>query len=688
MLFGRTLGLVGSVLAVAAASNVDQDPEIGQPHLERRADGETIKYGYDSSVEYDYVVVGSGAGGAPLASRLALAGNKVLLIEAGGDAGNDITPQVPALMLQSTEYEPQAWDYFVDHYADLERQKRDSKMVYRKSDGEKYVGLSPPADAEPLGVLYPRAGTLGGCSTHNAMISVYPFDNDWKYIQELTGDDSWEPSKMRNYFKKLERNEYLPNSVIGHGFGGWLKTSLTSLSLVVEDQKLLSLIISAATAQGKGLLGGLLHTVTGLAKILTKDLNSGFSWRDRTEAAFQVPIAVDAKTLKRNGPRDFVLSVANAEGRNGGRKYHLDVALNTFVTKINFDTSKDTPRATGVNFLNGESLYAADPRYSASKGSKGSVNVKKEVIISAGTFETPKLLKLSGVGPKEELSRFGIDVVKDLPGVGTNLQDRYEVGVIGQAPTDFFLTKDCTFGYTSPDPCLEKWQNGLTAIDKGVYASNGIAIAVTKKSSTAGQAGDVSSDPDLFISGAPADFKGYFPGYAKDSLKDARHWVWIILKARARNNAGSVTLKSTNAQEMPQITMRSFDEGTTASGADEKDLQALYEAVQFSRRAFDDLVPLDGKFAETWPGANVSAESDVKQFIKDEAWGHHASCTCAIGSDDDPMAVLDSQFRVRGVEGLRVVDASVFPKIPGYYIAVPIYMISEKAADVIINGSS
>jgi choline dehydrogenase len=359
------------------------------------------------------------------------------------------------------------------------------------------------------------------------------------------------------------------------------------------------------------------------------------------------------------------------------------------VTKINFDTHNGTkPRATGVNFLNGQSLYAADPRYSAAKGTKGSVNVKKEVIISAGTFETPKLLKLSGVGPKEELSRFNIPLVKDLPGVGTNLQDRYEVGIIGQAPTDFFLTKDCTFGYTSPDPCLEKWQNGLTAIDKGVYASNGIAIAVTKKSSTAGQAGDASSDPDLFISGAPADFKGYFPGYAKDALKDARHWVWIILKARARNNAGSVLLKSTNAQEMPQITMRSFDEGTTDGGADEKDLQALYEAVQFSRKSFKDLIPLDGKFTETWPGADVSAEEDVKQFIKDEAWGHHASCTCPIGSDDDPMAVLDSEFRVRGVDGLRVVDASVFPKIPGYYIAVPIYMISEKAADVIINGSS
>jgi choline dehydrogenase len=202
-------------------------------------------------VTYDYVVVGSGPGGGPLASRLALAGHKVLLVEAGGDAGNDITPQVPALMLQSTEYEPQSWDYFVQHYADLERQKRDSKMVYRKTDGSKYVGLSPPSDATPLGVLYPRAGTLGGCSTHNAMITVYPFDDDWKYIQQITGDRTWAPAKMRKYFQKLEKAEYLPSTIIGHGFNGWLKVSLTSLHLVVEDQKLLSLILSAATAAGK-----------------------------------------------------------------------------------------------------------------------------------------------------------------------------------------------------------------------------------------------------------------------------------------------------------------------------------------------------------------------------------------------------------------------------------------------------
>jgi choline dehydrogenase len=74
-------------------------------------------------------------------------------------------------------------------------------------------------------------------------------------------------------------------------------------------------------------------------------------------------------------------------------------------------------------------------------------------------------------------------------------------------------------------------------------------------------------------------------------------------------------------------------------------------------------------------------------YIKSQSWSHHASCTCPIGADKDPMAVLDSNFRVRGVDGLRVVDASVFPRIPGYFVAAPIYIISEKAAEAILAGN-
>ncbi|KAH6962737.1 hypothetical protein DER45DRAFT_601372 [Fusarium avenaceum] len=631
-----------------------------------------------SAIEYDYVVVGSGAGGGPVAANLAVAGFKVLLIDAGGDSGDDWVEKVPALNLLSTEFEDTRWNFYVNHYSDLNQQKRDSKMTYKKPDGSLYVGLDPPKDAKPLGVLYPRAGTLGGCTRHNALITVAAHDSDWASIAALTGDDSWSPKNMQSYFKKLEKNMYLPSSIIGHGFKGWLGTSLTSLTLVVEDLKFLSLVISAATATGKKLVGLILGTVTGLGQILLNDINA--PGQTSKTGLYQVPLSMVDSV--RGGPRDFILDTANAVNKDGTRKYHLDIKLDTLVTKIRFDTSGSKPRAVGVDYLEGPSLYRADPRSTSTEpGESGIVKAKREVIVSAGTFNTPQLLKLSGIGPKKELDSFDIPVLVDLPGVGTNMQDRYEATVIGKTDSDFAITSKCTFMRTLPDPCLEQYKKGLGPITKGVYATNGIALGVVLKSSVAGD------EPDLFISGAPAKFKGYFPGYASDSLADARHWAWIILKAHSRNNAGTVTLKSTDARDMPIINFNSYDSGVNDKGEGDKDLQATYEGFQFARKAFKSLIPLDGDFPEVWPGKNATNEKQAKQFIKDEAWGHHASCTCPIGADNDPMAVLDSQFRVRGTEGLRVVDASVFPKIPGFYIALPLYMVAEKASDVIIQSA-
>ncbi|OHW99271.1 choline dehydrogenase [Colletotrichum incanum] len=675
MRFSLVITLVAAVADSASAIAVPwrsfQKQPRHDPFINRRAANETLD-------GYDYVVVGSGPGGGPVAANLAIAGYKVLLIDAGGDSGDSWTEKVPALHLMSTEFEDTRWNYFVNHYSDLKQQKRDSKMTYEMPDGSFYVGLNPPAEAKPLGVWYPRAGTLGGCSRHNALISVNAHDSDWSKIASLTGDDSWSPTNMRSYFQKLEKNMYLPSSIIGHGYSGWLGTSLTSLSLVVEDQKLLSLIISAASAMGKSLLGLLLNTVTGLGQVLLRDINA--PGQTSKTGLYQVPLAMTDSI--RGGPRDLILNTANAVNSDGSRKYHLDIKLDTLVTKIRFDENNEKPRAVGVDFLEGSSLYRADPRSgSASPTGSGSVDAKREVIISAGAFNTPQLLKLSGIGPKSELESFDVPVLVDLPGVGTNMQDRYEATVIGKTNSDFVITSKCTFLESSPDPCLEQYQKGLEPISKGVYATNGIAIAIVLKSSVA------EDEPDLFISGAPAKFKGYFPGYASDSLADAQHWAWIILKAHSRNNAGTVTLKSTDPRDMPRIDFNYYDTGVNSGGEGDKDLQATYEGFQFTRRAFDSLIPLDGSFPEVWPGTNVTSEEDAKQFLKDEAWGHHASCTCPIGSDDDPIAVLDSNFKVRGTEGLRVVDASIFPKIPGFYIALPLYIVSEKASDVIIQAA-
>ena len=136
---------------------------------------------------------------------------------------------------------------------------------------------------------------------------------------------------------------------------------------------------------------------------------------------------------------------------------------------------------------------------------------------------------------------------------------------------------------------------------------------------------------------------------------------------------------------MPLINFNYFETGVNGNSEAAKDLQAVYEGFQFARRTFKSQIPLDGSFPEVWPGTSVVSEKDAKSWLKNEAWGHHASCTCPIGPDSDPKAVLDSDFKVKGVDGLRVVDASIFPKIPGFYIALPLYIVSEKASDVIIK---
>jgi choline dehydrogenase-like flavoprotein len=86
------------------------------------------------------------------------------------------------------------------------------------------------------------------------------------------------------------------------------------------------------------------------------------------------------------------------------------------------------------------------------------------------------------------------------------------------------------------------------------------------------------------------------------------------------------------------------------------------------------------------PGPQAQSRDDLARFVRDEAWGHHASCTCKIGPAEDPMAVVDSKFRVHGTRNLRVVDASVFPRIPGYFILTPIYMISQKASEDMLDA--
>lgn len=626
-----------------------------------------------SNGDYDYVIVGSGAGGGPLAARLASAGFTVLLLEAGGDpcSADDsgrLMYEVPIFHAFSTEYPPCAWNYFVRHYTDDVQQAKDSKIV--NVDGQNQI-------------WYPRAGTLGGCTAHNAMITVVPQDDEWNAIADLTGDSTWAADNMRQYFERLENCHYVPNPnsvkggvnkilsdigglfhgkddnqdpTGGHGFNGWLGTSEADPGLVLKDGQLMRLLLDGV----KNALSDHLGPVD--VGIDTHFDPNDIRYRNSSpEGLIATPLAVESG--KRNGPREFLLRTQLQFPDK------LTIHQNTLATRVLFEGTK----AVGVEFIEQAHLYRADPQAAGDGSSlpRRQATAGREVILSAGAFNTPQLLMLSGVGPRAQLTKFGIPEVVNLPGVGTNLQDRYEVGVVSCFARDFELINGATFALPNPepDPCMQQWLKD----GSGIYGTNGALMGMILRSSKE------VKEPDLYILGIPASFGGYKPGYSKSLEYHHNRFTWTVLKART-NNTGSVELKSAFPWDTPAINFQYFGDGSRTS---DPDLDAVISGVQFVRRMNHRLAG-DGLISsEETPGPAYATDDQLRQFVRNEAWGHHASCTCRIGADGDEMAVLDSHFRVRGTQSLRVVDASVFPKIPGYYIVTAIYMVSEKANEVI-----
>lgn len=595
--------------------------------------------GTPQNPDFDYIVIGSGAGGGPVAARLAEAGYTVGLIEAGQAPEQDWY-NVPVFHAFASEHPYISWEFFVKHYADENRSKRD----------EKYL-------ADKGGVFYPRAGTLGGCTQHHAMITVYPHNSDWQNIADLTGDASWAPDKMRAYFEKLERCAYVKDPGQGkpnptrHGYKGWLSTTDFDLTLGLGDPAVVQTVLKAIKAAW-------LEGFSGVLPDLPQDPND---WRTpQFEGVAFAPLATLAG--RRAGTRELI----NSTRAKFPQK--LILRQSNLATKILFDGNK---RAIGVECWEGQHLYRADPGSSGA----GPYEVKRyycsrEVILAGGAFNSPQLLMLSGIGPAAHLQQFHIPLLADRPGVGKNLQDRYEVGVVSEMKQSWKIIEKATFEPPLPnqpgDPCYVDWQNG-----KGVYTTNGSLLAVIRKSSP-----DLP-DPDLFMFALAGKFHGYFPGYSKEVERTKNFLTWMVLKAHTKNTAGFVRLKSADPRDRPEINFMHFNDPDGAK----RDLDALVKGVDFVRKVSKHNTAIK---QEVIPGPGTATGDQIRQFVQDNAWGHHASCSNRMGKPSDPEAVVDSNFRVIGVQGLRVVDASVFPRIPGFFIVTPIYMIAEKAADVIL----
>jgi choline dehydrogenase len=388
--------------------------------------------------------------------------------------------------------------------------------------------------------------------------------------------------------------------------------------------------------------------------------------RNQPEGLWQIPLAV--RDGRRNGTRERIKDVAR---RHPDR---LVMRTGALVTRVLFDeTPGAEPVARGVEYLEQEHSYRADPHADPGPApAPKQVRVRREVILSGGAFNTPQLLQLSGIGPRAELSRHGIRCLVDLPGVGANLQDRYEVGVVSRMRADFSLLKGLTFEPPAAgedgDPGYVQWRKG-----EGVYTTNGALLGVVRRSNP-----DLAS-PVLFVFGLPAHFTGYYPGYSAALAQHSCMFTWAVLKAHTVNRAGTVRLRSADPRDTPDIRFRYFDEGDDTA---QQDLDAVVTGIEAARSIMTCLG--DDVEAELVPGEDVRTQDELRSFVRDQAWGHHASCTAAMGRRSDPGAVLDSRFRVHGTRGLRVVDASVFPRIPGFFIVTAIYMAAEKASAAIL----
>jgi len=643
------------------------------------------------TTQYDYIIVGSGAGGGTLAARLAEAGKRVLLLEAGGDplhlkGGDPVEPenpdrlpqdyQVPVFHAISSENNAMKWDYFVDHYSNSEQQKRDPKYsenwsMVKNAPKDPVLGVG---DARPDlavgsnrsdtdGVLYPRAGTLGGCTTHNAMITVYPHNADWDFIETLTGDKSWSHKNMRKYFQRLENCHHRPGwrllrwlgiNPTKHGFSGWLHTEVALPAKALAGDKAL---IETLEDSVQGALGALTNKWQRLCWQLKGHFEPN-DWRlvkDNATGLRYPPLAT--KNHRRISTRDRIRDVEV--------NYSLEVRLNSLATRVLFDGT----RAIGIEYLRGEKLYRASHNPSDDVGDIKQVFINDggEVILCGGAFNTPQLLMLSGIGAADEIKQHGIELLVDLPGVGKNLQDRYEVGVVNKMAKPWEVLKGAKF--SKGDPQYKQWEKG-----KGVYTTNGAVLAIIKRSF------DERPLPDLFIFALLGLFRGYFPSYSALFAKNLDYLTWAVLKAHTNNTAGYVKLRSGDPRDTPEINFKYFDEGNDDS---KEDLDAVVAGVKFVRKMTAELIEKGIISEEQSPGKHIQSDEDIAQWIKDRAWGHHASCTCPIGPRSR-NGVVNGDFEVHGTENLRIVDASVFPKIPGFFIVTSIYTIAEKAADVIL----
>jgi len=320
----------------------------------------------------------------------------------------------------------------------------------------------------------------------------------------------------------------------------------------------------------------------------------------------------------------------------------LSVRTHALVGRVLFEGR----RAVGVSYMR--------------DGQAATARARREVIVSAGSIASPQLLKLSGVGPAAELQALGIPVVHDLPGVGENLQDHLE----------FYFQVACKEPVT-----LYKHMNPLGK------ALIGMRWILTKDGLGATNhfeaGGFIRSRPGIKYPDIQYHFLPMAVTYDGTSLAKEHGFQAHVGPMRSQSK-GWVRLASPDASDKPRIFFNYLSR--------EEDLVEMRACVRLTREVFAQSAFDRYRGREIQPGADVQTDEQIDQFVRAKVESaYHPSCSCKMGDANDPMAVVDPETRVRGLEAFRVVDSSIMPSITTGNLNAPTIMLAEKAADHILG---